>query len=210
MENDKNDMVVVKQWRPFLETYSQELLACQEVQSSMPSDVINTGWMGYSEASEEEILTHEERLGIKLPGSYRSFLQTTNGWRCAGYFSDAVFPFELLPIAKVEWFHDHYQDWIDIWNKDWKPVRDEEYYVYGEKQDSVSLRTEYLATALLISTVNDAGVYLLNPMVVFDNHEWEAWHFSNWFPGAMRFPSFASLIAKERERYILLRKEKSG
>jgi hypothetical protein len=55
-----------------------------------------------------------------------------------------------------------------------------------------------------ISDVAD-GVLLLNPEVVSDDGEWEAWFFAAWLPGATRYRSFWDLMHGERERYRSLR-----
>lgn len=48
---------------------------------------------------------------------------------------------------------------------------DEKYLVYGEEQDCVTLRIEYLKTALSISEGIDSAIYLLNPQVVTEDGE---------------------------------------
>jgi hypothetical protein len=45
----------------------------------------------------------------------------------------------------------------------------------------------------------DSAVYLLNPQVVSEDGEWDAWFFANWLPGATRYRSFAEMILKEYE-----------
>jgi hypothetical protein len=44
------------------------------------------------------------------------------------------------------------------------------------------------------SDSGDGDIYLLIPKVVFDNGEWEAWHFGSKLPGAARYRSFYELI----------------
>jgi hypothetical protein len=83
-------------------------------------------------------------------------------------------------------------------------LSDEEYFVYGEEQDSVMFRTEYLQTALQISEEGDSAVYLLNPLVVTPEKEWEAWFFANWLPGATRYRSFRDMMQAERESFLRL------
>src|SRR5262249_3381412 len=86
-------------------------------------------------------------------------------------------------------------------------LTDEEYLVYGEEQDSGLFRTEYLESALEISDVGDSAVLLLNPEVVDDTGEWEAWLFANWIPGARRYRSFRELMQGEHESLRRLQKE---
>lgn len=195
----------IEDWLSFLQTYNFELLDTEEVKKSVLAEVLESGWMGYPGASDEQIQAAEDRLGIQFPPSFREFYKITNGWRCAGYYTDAVFPFEILPVEKVEWFRTNNQKWIDIYNNEQSyKVEDKDYFVYGKHQNSVNFRAEYLKTALETSTIHDAGVYLLNPQIVSTDGEWEAWHFSDWMPGAWRYQSFLQLLINERRSFIEL------
>ncbi|WP_405986320.1 SMI1/KNR4 family protein [Streptomyces sp. NBC_00872] len=62
-------------WRPFLERWSADW-----------EDSAGTGarWLGSAAVAEERIEELEERLGVALPLTYRSFLAVTDGWRAAG------------------------------------------------------------------------------------------------------------------------------
>ena len=82
-------------------------------------------------------------------------------------------------------------------------MSDEEYGVYGEDQETGSLRLEYLETAFQISERERAGtaVILLNPQVVTEEGEWEAWYLAHWLPGAARYRSFWELMEAEYESF---------
>lgn len=203
-DGENQDQYTFEDWLSFLQTYNRELLHTEEVRESVPIEVREIGWMGYPGASEEQIQAAEYRLGIQFPPSFREFYKITNGWRCAGYYTDAVFPFEILSIEKVEWFRTNNQDWINIYNERPYKIHDTNYFVYGKQQNSVNFRAEYLKTALQISTIHDAGVYLLNPQIVSTDDEWEAWHFANWMPGAWRYKSFLQLLVNERHSFFQL------
>jgi hypothetical protein len=196
-------------WLPFLTVYSEDLLTTPKVISHVPEGVIRKRWMGYTGAADEQIRLVEERLGVKLPPSVVAFYQFSNGWRCAGYCEPMVFPMEILPIEKMDWFKNEYQEWIDAYSG-LGLVADKDYFVYGQQQDSVKFRWEYLKTALIITSETQGGVYLLNPSIQFDNGEWEAWQFTNWMPGAIRYQSFWHLLNAEREMmHQLLEKEET-
>ena len=45
-------------------------------------------------------------------------------------------------------------------------------------------------------------IYVLNPLVVAPDGEWEAWRFANWIPGAERFPSFELLMRAEHALFL--------
>ena len=140
-------------------------------------------------ASAQDIWETEERLGLSLPPSYRSFLEHTNGW-----YGLSLTVCRLLPCAEIEWFKTRNPEWIDSFLEYGDAeVQDADYYVYGAEQDPCSMRGAYLKSALQISAEGDGAVVLLNPEIIHDG-EWEAWYFGNWIPGARRFRSFADLF----------------
>lgn len=81
-------------------------------------------------------------------------------------------------------------------------VSDEDYFQYGAHQDPVTLRAHYLQTALQISTTEDGWVYLLNPQVVDERGEWEAWDFGTKLAGADRYRSFWELLQAVCQREL--------
>ncbi|OUL19436.1 hypothetical protein BV378_32845 [Nostoc sp. RF31YmG] len=174
------------------------------IKPKLTAELRESGWLGYPAATEEQIINAETRLSIKFPPSYREFLKVSNGWRNADW-SDL----ELWSTDELEWFATRNQDWIDAWSPtytDVKPtVPDNLYFIYGEEQDCLNLRTEYLQNALEISSDSgDGDIFLLIPDVVFDDGELEAWHFGNKLPGANRYRSFYELMQKvvEQGRFI--------
>ena len=48
-------------------------------------------------------------------------------------------------------------------------------------------------------------MYLLNPMVVTPEGEWEAWMFAHWLPGARRYRSFWELMGGEYRMFLRVR-----
>jgi len=183
-------------WKTFLVEFSNELLKIGEIRDSLPEEVVEQGWMGYSGARDSEIEDLENRLGIQLPYSYRKFLEVSNGWRNTGYFINHVWS-----TREVTWFRERHSDWINAYTIPFHgapALSDEEYLVYGDEQDPVLFRTEYLETALEISDIGDDAIYLLNPEIKNDEGEWEAWFFANWNPGAVRYPSFQILMEDAR------------
>jgi hypothetical protein len=183
-------------WKSFLTEYNRELMSYEEVVERLPSELIKADWLGYAGATESEIAAAEKRLATGLPPSYRAFLKVSNGWR----FPSASI-FDLRPLAMLTWFREQNQDWIDAYadpSAELPPISDEEYLVYGEKQDCVNFRPEYMQTALQISEIGDSAVVLLNPKVVTADGEWETWLFANWLPGAIRYRSFGEWLAAER------------
>jgi hypothetical protein len=199
-------------WVPFLAKWSQDWL--ESSRQSFSSEVIASGWLGYSDATEQQVAQVESRLRMVLPPSYRAFLLVTNGWRKTTPFIP-----RLWSTEEVDWFRRRHQDdWITPWLNGLHyslgglppppSVPDEEYFVYGEEQAGYNLRWEYLETALEISDVGDTDIYLLNPQVVTATGEWRAWVFES-EQGAKRYRSFWDLMQAEYQMFLYLRDNSS-
>ncbi|NRQ39733.1 SMI1/KNR4 family protein [Nonomuraea sp. NN258] len=132
-------------------------------------------------ATEEEIAQHEERLGVTFPQSYRQFLLVSHGL----FVEDDY----LVPLERVGWVRDLEPDLAALGTPPDYEVSDEDYFVYGDGQDTVHMRAEYLPEMLLVGG-HDEGFFLLNPCIETPDGEWEAWHAAAWMPGAERYRSF--------------------
>jgi hypothetical protein len=188
-------------WQSFLKQESQKLVADYKDNKSksegkwrfiqLSPETIESEWLGYPGATEEQIIAAETRLGIILPPSYRTFLKATNGW------TDIPGPNKLYSTEEINWFCVENQDWIDEWSSALQflpPITDEEYFVYGKDYGwNQHIRREYMQTALQISDEEDGNVFLLNPHVIHNN-EWEAWLLINGRAGILRCHSFQELI----------------
>lgn len=151
-----------------------------------PSDSPATG----EGCAEGEIAALEDRLGVRLPPSYRSFLLKVNGCARLGLSLGG-----LLPADRVDWFRSKYEDWVDAYDDAaFDDVSEEAHKVYGPDQDPARFRRAYLRDCLQIGEVFDGSVYLLNPNVRDVRGEWEAWSLANDYPGVVRRPSFQEMV----------------
>jgi hypothetical protein len=205
-------------WERFLRQWSQELIASMGAElETLPAEVIESGWLGYPGATEEQIAQVETRLGTPLPPSYREFLKVTNGWR-----QTTPFIYRLWSTEAIEWFSVRHADWIDAFEvqcsddyTDGMGTRviasasDQDYFIYGDEQDCSKIRLDYLHTALEISERGESAIYLLNPHVVTEDGEWEAWFFCDWLPGADRYRSFREMMQAEYENFLEQRETSS-
>lgn len=189
-------------WDGFLALWSQILLSDEDLLAEIPPEAIDIqrSRIGYPGAGQNQIEEAEARLGVSLPATYRSFLQSSNGWPLAGLLVE-----HLLPVGEVDWFVKRNREWLEAWRYgfhyygDPPPVQDADYSVYGEAQNPLLIREEYLEACLQIGE-GDNAVYLLNPRVTFEDGEWEAWFFESEM-GAQRYRSFWDLMQSEYQTF---------
>lgn len=190
-------------WKEFLTTWSEAILT-SEFAYEVPRRARKAQWLGYKGATERQLVMAEQRLGITLPPSYRSFLAVTNGWQRTTQFIES-----LWPVSKIDWYAHRHQHLIDAWMEGSQPhlrpsIPDSEYLVYGSVDQP--FRDAYLQTALAISPLYD-GIYLLNPQTLTADGEWEAWFFAAWNLGAARYPSFWELMQAEYQAFLALQNQ---
>jgi len=147
-------------------------------------------------ASEAQLAAAEERLKIKLPPSYRTFLSACNGCEIG-----SEIPLIIRPVEKIRWFRKEHKDWYEAYEMSAEPlsVMEKDYFDYAN-QDCSEFEIKHFAKALCISEIRDDAVVLLNPMVVWPDGEWETWFFSNSNPGADRYHSFAGWMSQELDQ----------
>ena len=169
---------------------TEEFFKYTQPEEEMTPEIAASGWLGYPPAAEAEIVQLETRLGVRLPESYRQFLQVSNGFRQPGNLVPRLFHCD-----EVQWFRVRNQETIDIW-------RSPHYFdPTTAEPDSFEM---CLPDALEISACEIVGtaVYLLNPRVVNEDGEWEAFYLAHWIPGANRYDSFWDLMQKEYKSFL--------
>ncbi|MGW0820764.1 SMI1/KNR4 family protein [Streptomyces sp. NPDC002845] len=139
-------------WRSFLRRWSEECAeACDADGVPRPADEESrrARRLGFAPASPDRIAALEERLGRRLPPSYRTFLEVTDGWRHAGGFV-----YLLAGTEGARWHEDAagmsqwYQDELDedsteeeislagMWNRALQPdVESDAMYVLMDPED---------------------------------------------------------------------------
>lgn len=171
-------------------TQEEWMVALKKYAAATRLDKFRTG------ASEEQLAAVEERLKIKLPPSYRTFLSASNGWKFASEMTPVI-----RPVEKIGWFRKEHKDWYEAYQMTTEPlsVMEKDYFDYAN-QDCAVFEIKHLAQALCISEIGDDAVVLLNPMVIWPDGEWETWFFSNSSPGATRYRSFAGWMSQELDQ----------
>jgi cell wall assembly regulator SMI1 len=189
----------VSDWEKFIEkwntkTFSEEFDEEHDFWSERFPEEIKQKKCSRPPATELEVLDLEEKLGISLPTSYRNFLLCSNGWL---FLYEHI---EFLGTTSIDWYSAPNQKWADLYKEiDEFEISDEEYFQYGKYQDCISMRYEYLDALLRISEECEYE-YALNPMVIDDRGEWEAWDLSGKHPGAFRYQSFWEMMQATYKR----------
>lgn len=165
------------------------------------------GWLGKTAATEAELENLERRLLCQLPPSYRNFLAASNGF---GPISGFIY--DLCSAAEVNWLVQEDPELVEMWEEDVvlfaddPNLNDDPYLCYDNLPPEGVLRPGHMRQCLMISHWGDAGFLALNPTQQHEG-EWEAWHFANWHPGALRYRSFAALMQASYQSYVELRRD---
>jgi hypothetical protein len=67
-----------------------------------------------------------------------------------------------------------------------------------------------LAKTLVVRDDEDGARVLLNPAVVDEEGDWEAWFFAHWVPGAEPYSSFRELLEETYSRFVDDEKARRG
>jgi hypothetical protein len=178
------------EWRTFLRDYSSKFLdnssllrAIEEngAGTFVRSHVQREGWIGYEPASADAVVAAEERLGTRLPPTYRNFLLASNGF---GYVDHV----DLLNVDEIGWLPERDPDLVDAWSFSIDDIN-----------------REVLERSLLIAQDNGGpGVcWLLYPGDAAEDGEWAAYE---WFagdgssPDDDRYDNFGALLLDAARR----------
>lgn len=154
-------------WRSFLLRWSGEWadsLPEDETRSEDDEAARQARWLGLPPASEERIAALEERLGRRMPPSYREFLRVSDGWRHAGGFV-----WLLAGTTDARWHEDAsglaemYEEYLD---EDAGP----------EEQWEADLWRR----GLQLDVESDITHVLLDPEDVDEDGEWAAYTWASW------------------------------
>ncbi|QIZ38203.1 SMI1/KNR4 family protein [Saccharopolyspora sp. ASAGF58] len=181
----------ITEWRTFLRDYSSKFLdnssSLRVIEKNgagtfVRSHVQREGWIGYEPASADAIVAAEERLGTRLPPTYRNFLMASDGF---GYVDHV----DLLNVDEIGWLPERDPDLVEAWS-------------FGI--DDVN--REMFERSLLIAR-DDGGPgvcwLLLYPEAAAEDGEWAAYE---WFtgdgssPDDDRYDNFGALLLDAARR----------
>ncbi|MEV8036148.1 SMI1/KNR4 family protein [Streptomyces sp. NPDC086182] len=121
-------------------------------------------WLGFPPASEERIAAMEERLGLRMPPSYREFLKVTDGWRHAGEFV-----WLLAGTENARWHNDE-SGLADMYEE----FLDEDAGPEARREAGMWRR------ALQLDVESDITHVLMDPEDVDEDGEWAVYTWASW------------------------------
>ncbi|AYN43458.1 SMI1/KNR4 family protein [Streptomyces dangxiongensis] len=154
-------------WRSFLLTWSGEWadsLPDGEAQGEDDEAARRARWLGFPPASEERIAALEERLGRRMPPSYRRFLQVSDGWRHAGGFV-----WLLAGTADARW-HDNESGLADMFEE----------YLDEDAEPAERQEADLWRRGLQLDVESDVTHVLMDPEDVDEDGEWAVYTWASW------------------------------
>lgn len=154
-------------WRSFLLRWSGEWadsLPDGETRGEDDEAARQARWLGFPPASEERIAVMEERLGRRLPLSYREFLKVSDGWRHAGGFV-----WLLAGTEEARW-HDNASGLADLFEE----------YLDEDADPEERRETDIWRRGLQLDVASDATHVLMDPEDVDEDGEWAVYTWASW------------------------------
>ena len=176
-------LTTVEAWQAYLTDFGRDVVRTmneRERQGFAP-DQLASGWLGSDPVDESRIAALEERLGTRLPPTYRAFVGASEGWHNIGQFM-----YVMRDVDAIDWF----------------PAADSGTY---QALSGAGDLGPLLRRSLLISKDGDAQYWFLDPSDVSPDGEWAAYTWSSWGFLSERHPSFAALVVAERQAMERLR-----
>ncbi|MFI2506313.1 SMI1/KNR4 family protein [Streptomyces sp. NPDC018972] len=170
-------------WQQFLRRWQEEWVPGEDDMEDLAEGGMTLADLALAAppAAEAEIAAAEERLGARLPPSYRRFLAASNGWRL-----DGGSIYRLGAAHEIDWFGD--------------PFGMTPAYQQGLTERSTEqevLLAGMWRRALRLETDSDMSYALLDPGDTDEDGEWALYVYKGWsgeFPD--RYPSFRAYMQR--------------
>ncbi|MEU3778048.1 SMI1/KNR4 family protein [Streptomyces sp. NPDC032472] len=186
-------------WLPFLLKWSGEWADCLaggENRSEDDEAARQARWLGFPPASQERIAAMEERLGRRMPPSYREFLKVSDGWRHAGGFV------WLLAGAEDARWHDNASGLADMFEE----------YLDEDAGPEERVEVDIWRRGLQLDVESDITHVLMDPEDVGEDGEWAVYTWASWRgEGPERHASFHEFMrSMHREFHALQARRADG
>ncbi|WP_409055683.1 SMI1/KNR4 family protein [Streptomyces sp. SYP-A7185] len=185
-------------WRSFLLRWSGEWadsLPDDETQYEDNEAARQARWLGFPPAPEERIVALEKRLGVRMPPSYRAFLEVSDGWRHAGGFV-----WLLAGTEEARWHNDDsglgamFEEYMD---EDAGPEERREADIWRR--------------GLQLDVASDALYVLMDPEDVDQDGEWPVYTWASWRAASpRRFANFHDFMQDVYREFHSLRAGRGG
>ncbi|MFH8497281.1 SMI1/KNR4 family protein [Streptomyces coeruleorubidus] len=154
-------------WRSFLLRWSGEWadsLPDDETRVEDDETARRARWLGFPPASEERIAAMEERLGRRMPPSYREFLKVSDGWRHAGGFV------WLLAGTEDAHWHNNESELADLFEE----------YLDEDAGPEERREADIWRRGLQLDVESDVTHVLMDPEDVDEDGEWAVYTWASW------------------------------
>ncbi|MEU0136157.1 SMI1/KNR4 family protein [Streptomyces sp. NPDC006296] len=173
-------------WRPFLDRWSGEWSDSRPDDETLneKDEAARRGrWLGFPPASEERIAAMEERLGRRMPPSYREFLKVSDGWQHAGEF------IWLLAGTKDTRWHNNESGLADMFGE----------YLDDDAGPAERRAADVWRHGLQLDVESDVTYVVLDPDDVDEEGEWAVYTWASWL--AEPPERHANFVEFMRDRY---------
>ncbi|WP_432589175.1 SMI1/KNR4 family protein [Streptomyces sp. HD1123-B1] len=154
-------------WRSFLLKWSGEWADAQPEDETRDEDdeaARRARWLGFPAASEERIAAMEERIGQRMPPSYREFLKVSDGWRHAGGFV------WLLAGTEGARWHNNESELADLFEE----------YLDEDAGPEERVEADIWRRGLQLDVESDVTHVLMDPEDVDEAGEWAVYTWASW------------------------------
>ncbi|GHB54325.1 cell wall assembly protein [Streptomyces viridiviolaceus] len=149
-------------WHDFLRRWQEEWVPRADEDDDGEQAVVSPARPGADEAA---IAAAEERLGRRLPPSYREFLAVSDGW----HVDETAGVYQLGGAADIEWFRDPY---------DMTPLYEQN--LGDDPREEDVLLAGMWRRALRLETDSDMSHALLDPGDSDQDGEWALYVYKGW------------------------------
>ncbi|MFJ8109906.1 SMI1/KNR4 family protein [Streptomyces sp. NPDC096132] len=154
-------------WREFLGRWSGEWADAWEPERSRGElDEVSRRerWLGFEGAGSARTAAAEERLGCRLPPSYRAFVEVSDGWRYAGGFV-----WVLAGTEQARW----HEDAAGL-------AQAEREELTEDSTPEEVLRAGMWERSLRLDVESDATYVLMDPGDIDESGEWAVYVWAHW------------------------------
>ncbi|MEU1031661.1 SMI1/KNR4 family protein [Streptomyces mirabilis] len=154
-------------WRSFLLKWSGEWadsLPDGETRGEDDETARQARWLGFPPASTERIAAMEERLGRRMPPSYREFLKVSDGWRHAGGFV------WLLAGTEDAHWHNNESGLADMFEE----------YLDEDAGPEERREADIWRRGLQLDVESDITHVLMDPEDADEDGEWAVYTWASW------------------------------